>query len=186
MAAIGVFCASSRTLDQRWLDLATETGAELARRGHTLVSGGGCVGMMGAVADGARAGGARTVGVIPKALVDLEAADNHADELIITDNMLGRKNVMIDLSDAFLTLPGGLGTLDELFEVWTTASLGIHRKPLVLLDPDGFYRGLVDWLTGLSHTAFVGRAALDLLLLVDSVPAALDVIDARLGGVASA
>jgi hypothetical protein len=181
MASICVFCASSRTLDQRWLDLATDTGGEIARRGHTLVSGGGCVGMMGAVADGTRSGGGHTLGVIPQALVDLEVADRHADELVITDGMASRKTAMIDKSDAFLTLPGGLGTLDELFEVWTTATLAMHRKPVVLVDVDGFYRGLIDWLDGLAGTAFVGRAALDLLLVVDSVPAALDAIEERLG-----
>jgi uncharacterized protein (TIGR00730 family) len=181
MASICVFCASSRTLDQRWLDLATDTGSEIARRGHTLVSGGGCVGMMGAVADGTRAGGGHTVGVIPQALVDLEVADLHADELVITDGMASRKTAMVDKSDAFLTLPGGLGTLDELFEVWTTGTLAMHRKPVVLVDADGFYRGLIDWLDGLGGTAFVGRAALDLLVVVDSVPAALDAIEARLG-----
>lgn len=181
MAAICVFCASSRHLDKRWLHLATETGQQLARRGHTLVSGGGCVGMMGALADGARAGGGHTLGVIPQALVDLEVADTNADELAVTDGMASRKTLMIEKSDAFLTLPGGLGTLDELFEVWTTAALAIHRKPVVLLDADGFYRGLVDWLRGLTETAFARRAALDLLIVVDSVPAALDAIEARLG-----
>ncbi|MEU7776604.1 LOG family protein [Micromonospora parva] len=99
MAAICVFCASSRTLDQRWLDLAAETGAELARRGHTLVSGGGCVGMMGALADGARSAGGRTLGVIPQSLVDLEVADLASDELLVTDSMATRKTVMIDKSD---------------------------------------------------------------------------------------
>ncbi|MFC7548171.1 TIGR00730 family Rossman fold protein [Plantactinospora sp. GCM10030261] len=181
MAAICVFCASSRVLDKRWLDLATETGRELARRGHTVVSGGGCVGMMGALADGARTGGGRTFGVIPQALVDLEVADVHADELVVTDDMLGRKAVMIEKSDAFLTLPGGLGTMDELFEVWTTATIGIHRKPVVLLDVDGFYRGLLDWLAGLAGTGFVGARALDTLVVVDSVAAALDAMEARLG-----
>lgn len=180
MAAICVFCASSRTLDQRWLDLATETGREIARRGHALVSGGGCVGMMGAVADGARAGGGHTLGVIPQLLVEREVADVHADELLVTDGMISRKTVMIDKSDAFLTLPGGLGTLDELFEVWTTATLGVHRKPVVLVDADGFYRGLVDWLAGLTAERFVRQPGLDLLVVVDSVPAALDAIEARL------
>ncbi len=181
MAAICVFCASSNTLDQRWLDLATETGAALAHRGHTLVSGGGCVGMMGAVADGARAGGGHTIGVIPQALVALEVADLDADELLVTDDMASRKTAMIDKSDAFLALPGGLGTLDELFEVWTTATLAMHRKPVVLVDSDGFYQGLVNWLDGLVGTAFVRRSALDLLQVVDSVPAALDAIERRLG-----
>lgn len=181
MAAIGVFCASSRTLDQRWLDLATATGVELARRGHTLVSGGGCVGMMGALADGARAGGAHTIGVIPQALRDLEVADLSAGELVITDGMASRKIAIMARSDAFLTLPGGLGTLDELFEVWTIATLGMHRKPMVLLDADGFYQGLLDWIAGLGRTEFARRDAVELLEVVDSVPAALDLIEERLG-----
>ena len=180
MADVCVFCASSRTLDDRWLALATETGTELARRGHTLVSGGGCVGMMGAVADGARAAGGRTLGVIPQSLVDLEVADLAADELLVTDGMASRKTLMIDRSDAFVTLPGGLGTLDELFEVWTTATLALHTKPMVLVDADGFYRPLLDWLGTLAERTFLKPAGLDLLMVADSVPAALDLIDARL------
>lgn len=180
MAAIGVFCASSRTLDQRWLDLATATGLEIAARGHTLVSGGGCVGMMGALADGARRGGAHTLGVIPQSLVDLEVADTAADELVVTTDMGARKNVLIDRSDAFVTLPGGLGTLDELFEVWTTATLGLHRKPIVLVDPDDFYAGLMSWLGSLAETAFVRHAALQQVTVVSSVAAALDAVEAAL------
>ncbi|WBB79336.1 TIGR00730 family Rossman fold protein [Micromonospora sp. WMMD882] len=176
MAAIGVFCASSRTLDRRWLDLAFDTGLELARRGHTLVSGGGCVGMMGALADGARAGGGRTVGVIPQALVDLEVADLSSDELLVTDSMAARKTIMIDRSDAFLTLPGGLGTLDELFEVWTTATLAMHAKPMVLLDVDGFYRPLVDWLTALTAQRFIKPAGEALLQIAPTLPEALDLL----------
>jgi uncharacterized protein (TIGR00730 family) len=182
MAAICVFCASSRKLDQRWLDLATQTGRALAGRGHTLVSGGGCVGMMGALADGARAAGGRTVGVMPQLLVDREIADTHADELLVTDGMASRKDLMIEKSDAFLALPGGLGTLDELFEVWTTATLGLHRKPVVLLDVDGFYTGLVDWLDGLLGTGFVRPTALELLTVTDSLPAAFEAIEARIAG----
>jgi uncharacterized protein (TIGR00730 family) len=180
MAAVCVFCASSRRLDAAWLALADVTGRELARRGHTLVSGGGRVGMMGAVADGARAGGAHTLGVIPQSLVDLEIADTRAAELVVTDGLASRKAMMIEKADAFLTLPGGLGTLDELFEVWTTATLALHRKPVVLLDADGFYRGLTDWLAGLAGTAFARPEALDLLVVVDSVPAAFDAIEVRL------
>jgi uncharacterized protein (TIGR00730 family) len=180
VAAVCVFCASSSTLEQRWLELAARTGKELAARGHTLVSGGGCVGMMGAVADGARAGGAHTLGVIPQSLVDLEVADTAADELIVTADMGGRKNLMIERSDAFITLPGGLGTLDELFEVWTTATLALHRKPIVLLDPDGFYTGLLSWLGGLADTAFVRRAALEQVTVVGSVSAAFDAIEQSL------
>ena len=181
MAAVCVFCASSSTLEQRWLDLAASTGTELAARGHTLVSGGGCVGMMGAVAEAARAGGAHTVGVIPQALVDLEVADTAADELIVTTDMGRRKELMIERSDAFITLPGGLGTLDELFEVWTTATLSIHRKPIVLVDPEGFYTGLMSWLGELAETAFVRREALEQVTVVASVPAAFDVLSALEG-----
>ena len=180
MAAVCVFCASSSTLDQHWLDLAAHTGRELAARGHTLVSGGGRVGMMGAVAEGARAGGAHTVGVIPRSLVDLEIADTAANELIVTPDMGARKNLMIERSDAFITLPGGLGTLDELFEVWTTATLVLHRKPIVLLDPDGFYDGLMRWLDGLAETAFVRRAALAQVAVVPSIAAAFDTVEASL------
>ncbi len=180
MAAICVFCASSTTLEQSWLDLAYSVGRELAARGHSLVSGGGRVGMMGAVAEGARSGGAHTLGVIPQSLVDWEVADTKADELIVTDDMGGRKNLMIERSDAFLTLPGGLGTLDELFEVWTTATLAVHRKPLVLLDPDGFYDGLLAWLGKLADTEFVRRPALEVVTLADSIPAAFDMLESAL------
>ncbi|MEO3773520.1 TIGR00730 family Rossman fold protein [Micromonospora sp. B9E7] len=180
MAAICVFCASSRTLDQRWLDLAAETGAELARRGHTLVSGGGCVGMMGALADGARSAGGRTLGVIPQSLVDLEVADLASDELLVTDSMASRKTLMIEKSDAFLTLPGGLGTLDELFEVWTTATLALHAKPMVLIDTDGFFRPLLDWLDSLADQNFLKTAGRDLLTVTTTVPEALDALESHL------
>jgi hypothetical protein len=180
VAAICVFCASSTSLDEKWLDLATRTGAEVAARGHSLVSGGGRVGMMGAVANGARSGGAYTLGIIPQALVDLEVADMSSDELVVTADMGVRKNMMIDRSDAFLTLPGGLGTLDELFEVWTTATLDLHAKPIVLLDPDGFYGGLLAWLDQLADTAFVRTAALERITVAKSVSSALDLIEERL------
>ncbi|MDT5033854.1 MAG: hypothetical protein QOC94_4025 [Actinoplanes sp.] len=185
VAAICVFCASSSTLERRYLDLAARTGKALAARGHTLVSGGGCVGMMGALAVAARAGGAHTLGVIPQALVDLEVADAAADELIVTADMGKRKDLMIERSDAFITLPGGLGTLDELFEVWTTATLDLHSKPIVVLDPDGFYTGLLTWLTRLAETAFVRREALEAITVVTTIPAALDLIDGKRPGVPS-
>jgi uncharacterized protein (TIGR00730 family) len=178
VAAVCVFCASSTTLEQRWLDLAYATGRALAERGHTLVSGGGRVGMMGAVADGTRAAGGRTLGVIPQYLVDWEVADTRADELIVTGDMGARKNLMIDRSDAFITLPGGLGTLDELFEVWTTATLDLHRKPIALLDPDGFYDGLMAWLDGLADTRFVRRPAMAKVTVTRSIEEALDVVEA--------
>jgi uncharacterized protein (TIGR00730 family) len=181
VAAVCVFCASSSTLEPKWLDLATRTGRELATRGHSLVSGGGCVGMMGAVADGTRAAGGHTLGVIPQSLVDLEVADTAADELIVTADMGSRKDLMIERSDAFITLPGGLGTLDELFEVWTTATLDLHHKPIILLDPDGFYDGLMTWLTQLADTAFVRTAALERVVVAKSIAEALDIVEQRTG-----
>jgi uncharacterized protein (TIGR00730 family) len=180
VSAVCVFCASSTDLEQHWLDLAYATGRALAERGHTLVSGGGRVGMMGAVADGTRAGGGRTLGVIPQSLVDREVADTRADELIVTGDMGGRKNLMIDRSDAFITLPGGLGTLDELFEVWTTALLDLHRKPIVLLDPDGFYDGLVGWLGELVDQKFIRPPAMEMLLVARTIDEAVDIIEEAL------
>jgi uncharacterized protein (TIGR00730 family) len=174
MVAIGVFCASSRTLDQRWLDLARDVGAAIAAHGHTLVSGGGCVGMMGTLAAGARSGRAHTLGVIPQSLVDLEIADHDADELVVTDGMAARKIVMLERADAFLVLPGGLGTLDELFEVWTTATLGLHAKPVVLLDVDGFYEGLMAWLVTVAAQGFVRPESLAMVRVVRTVDEALD------------
>jgi hypothetical protein len=181
MAAIGVFCASSSTLAPRWLALAAELGGELGRRGHSLVSGGSCVGMMGAVTVAARAAGAHTLGVIPRSLVDIEVADRDSDELVVTDGMLARKAEMIDRSDAFVILPGGLGTLDELFEVWTTAALGLHAKPVVLVDTDGFYAPLVGWLRGLVPQQFVRAQADTLLTVVPGVAEALDTIERAVG-----
>jgi uncharacterized protein (TIGR00730 family) len=176
VAAVCVFCASSRWLDEKWLDLAREVGGRLAAAGHTLVSGGGKVGMMGTVAAGARARDGYTLGVIPEVLVGWEIADHDSDELITTADMCSRKSVMMEKADAYLILPGGLGTLDELFEVWTTSTLAVHDKPVVLLNIDGFYTGLLDWLRGLVASAFVRQDALDRLIVVDTVTEALDAV----------
>ena len=151
-------------------------------RGWTLVSGGGNVSAMGAVADGARAAGGRTVGVIPKALVHRELADIAADELVVTDTMRQRKQVMEERSDAFLALPGGIGTLEELFETWTAGYLGMHDKPVVLLDPHGHYDGLRGWLSSLVESGYVTQAALDRLVVVDDIEAALALCAKESGG----
>jgi uncharacterized protein (TIGR00730 family) len=174
MAAVCVFCASSNRIDQRWLELAREVGIALAKRGHRVISGGGRVGMMGTLATGARSAAGHTFGVIPQSLVDLEVADDDADELVVTDGMAARKIVLIDRADAFLVLPGGLGTLDELFEVWTTATLGLHAKPIVLLDQDGFFAGLLDWIGGLVASGFVPPTARSAIRVVATVEDALD------------
>ena len=183
MAAVCVYCASSTSIDPQLVALAAEVGAELARRGHTLVSGGGRVSMMGAVAAAARAGGARTLGVIPEALSSREIADFDSDELVVTAGMRERKAAMDDRADAFLGLPGGIGTLEEMFEVWTSRSLGMHAKPVVLLNVGGFYDGLLHWLSDLSGRGFVRAEALALLTVVDSVPAAFAAVE---DGIASA
>jgi uncharacterized protein (TIGR00730 family) len=177
VAAICVYCASSSQIDPRYLELATDVGRELAHRGHSLVSGGGRVSMMGAVAVAARAGGARTVGVIPDALSGLEVADLEADELIVTTDMRSRKAMMDARADAFLGLPGGIGTLEEVFEVWTSRSLAMHAKPVVLLDPEGFYAGLFSWLAELTEAGFVRPEALASLTVVASVAEAFDALE---------
>jgi hypothetical protein len=139
---ICVFCASSDAIPSRYVDLAAEVGAEIARRGHSLVTGGGSVSMMGAVARAVRAGGGRTVGVIPRALLEREIADHAADELVVCDTMRERKGEMDSRSDAFITLPGGIGTLEELLEIWTARTLGMHDKPVVVCDPDDAFAPL--------------------------------------------
>lgn len=167
-----VYCASGPT-HRDLLTLAGDVGAAIADRGWTLVSGGGNVSAMGAVANAARAHSGSTVGVIPKALVHRELADVDADELVVTDTMRERKQVMEDRADAFLVLPGGIGTLEEFFEAWTAGYLGMHSKPLVMLDPFGHYDGLLAWLHGLVGTGYVGAGAMDRLIVVSDVEAAL-------------
>jgi uncharacterized protein (TIGR00730 family) len=171
--AVCVYCASGPTHPEL-LELAARVGGAVAARGWTLVSGGGNVSAMGAVAAGARASGGRTVGVIPKALVHRELADVDADELVITETMRERKQVMEDRADAFIALPGGIGTLEEFFEAWTAGYLGMHDKPVVMLDPFGHYAGLLAWLHGLTDSGYVSQNALDRLVVVDDVDDALD------------
>jgi uncharacterized protein (TIGR00730 family) len=164
---ICVFCSSSGRIDRRYLDLAEETGAELARRGHTLVSGGATVSCMGAVARAAREGG------VPRALVDIEIADDDA-ELVVTDDMRSRKGEMDRRSDAFLVLPGGLGTLEELFEIWTSRVLGMHEKPIAILDPYGLYEPLGELMKHLLDEGFARPRIFDAIGWTGSVAEAFD------------
>ncbi|SEG42266.1 hypothetical protein SAMN04489712_105127 [Thermomonospora echinospora] len=175
--AVCVFCASSSRIDRRYLELAGQAGAELARRGHTLVSGGAQVSCMGAVARAARAGGARTIGVIPQALVSVEISDEDNDELIVTPDMRSRKGEMDRRSDAFLVLPGGIGTLEELFEIWTGRVLGMHDKPLVILDPYGVYDPLRELMVKLSDQGFTRPKIFDAIGWTGSVTEAFDLLE---------
>jgi uncharacterized protein (TIGR00730 family) len=169
-----VYCASADGIPAHYLDLARDVGAGVAGRGWELVSGGGRVSMMGAVARAARAGGARTTGVIPQSMVEREWADHDSDELLVVETMRERKALMEAHADAFLALPGGVGTCEELFEVWTSGYLGLHAKPVVLLDPDGHYTGLLDWVRGLVDSRFVRPEALARLVVTVDVDSALD------------
>lgn len=171
--AVCVYCASS-PVPQRYLDLAAEVGGAIAKRDWTLVSGGGRVSMMGEVARAARDGGARSIGVIPQALVDQEIADTDSDELVVVDTMRERKGLMDQHASAFLAMPGGIGTCEELFEVWTSRYIGMHEKPVVLLDPDGHYAGLVDWLRGMVDSGFASQRAFDVLTVARDVQQAMD------------
>lgn len=169
-----VYCASADGIAVHHLDLAAAVGAGIAARGWELVSGGGRVSMMGSVATAARAGGARTTGVIPRSMVEREWADHASDELLVVESMRERKARMEALADAFLALPGGIGTCEELFEVWTAGVLGLHPKPVVVLDPDGHYAGLLDWLHGLQERGFLRPEALRRVAVVTDVEGALD------------
>jgi uncharacterized protein (TIGR00730 family) len=180
MAAICVFCSSSERIDPSYVELASAVGSELARRGHTLISGGGSVSCMGAVARAARAGGATTVGVIPQALIALEVADHDADELVVAPDMRSRKAEMDRRADAFLTLPGGLGTLEELLEIWVSRTLAMHAKPVVVLDPDGVYAPLRAQVELLVARGFVRVPARDSVLWATTPGEALDVLEREL------
>lgn len=176
---ICVFLASSQKIDQKYLRLAEEVGAELARRGHTLVSGGAKVSCMGAVARATRAGGGRTIGVIPQALVDIEVADEESDELVVAADMRERKGLMDARSDAFLVLPGGIGTLEELFEIWTARTLGLHDKPLVLLDPWGVYTPLKTLVENMHEAGFTRPNVFDAISWTTTVEDAFRYLEKR-------
>ncbi|HZU78353.1 MAG TPA: TIGR00730 family Rossman fold protein [Acidimicrobiales bacterium] len=143
IAAVCIFCGSSSPADPRYARAATELAEAVVAAGATLVYGGGRVGLMGVVADAALARGGRVVGVLPEGLFRREVAHTELTELHMVGSMHERKRRMYELADGFVALPGGLGTLEELAEVATWTQLGIHRKPVVLLDVDGFWAPLV-------------------------------------------
>lgn len=178
MVAVCVFCSSASGIDPVYLRLAADVGVQIAARGHSLVSGGGRVSMMGAVARAVRAGGGRTLGVIPRALTGLEVADDDSDELVVTADMRERKARMDRAADAFVVLPGGLGTLEELLEIWVSRSLGMHAKPVVVCDPTGYFDGLRAAVEGMVEGGFVRPAAAAELDWTTTPEAALDAVEA--------
>ena len=140
--AVTVFCGSSDAVEDKYFAAARELGEKLALRGWELVYGGGCVGLMGVLARAVLAGGGHVTGVIPRALLDLGVGEAAVSELIVTDGLRDRKAIMDQRGDAFVALPGGLGTFEEVLEALTLKQLGYHVKPIVVLDLDGYYEPL--------------------------------------------
>jgi len=176
---ICVYCSSSLSIHEKYLELATEVGRAIASRNWSLVSGGGNVSMMGAIARQVREGGGHTIGVIPRALVELEVADTFADELIVVDDMRIRKAIMESHADAFLALPGGLGTLEELFEIWVGRYLGFHNLPVVVLDPDDLFAPLRQQIQLLQEHGFVRKEQQEIVKWATTIEDALDFCEGK-------
>jgi hypothetical protein len=171
---IAVFCGATPGVDTRHAEAARLLGTVLAARGLGLVTGGGRVGLMGAVADAALEAGGEVVGVIPRRLVDRELAHPGLTRLVVVESLAERKTAMVDLSDGFVALPGGIGTLDELAEVLSWAQLGLHDKPTALLDVGGYWRPLLAWLDAAVAEGYVLPAHRDALVVAEDPDAILD------------
>ncbi len=182
MRRLAVFLASSNGHDPAHAALAADVGAELARRGIGLVYGGGRRGLMGVVADSVLAAGGEVVGVMPRSMVEREWAHEGVTELVMCDSMHERKAIMAEYSDAFIALPGGLGTLEEIFEVWSWRQLGFHTKPVGFLDAGGFWTPLLDALRGLADSGFLPAPTLDDLAVAPDLPGLLESLEERLRG----
>jgi uncharacterized protein (TIGR00730 family) len=173
LSSVCVFCGSNGGADPVYLETAAAVGRELAERGIRLVYGGGKVGMMGAIADGALDAGGDVVGVIPQQIYDLEIGHEGLPDLRVVASMHERKALMAELTDAFVALPGGIGTFEELFEVFTWAQLGLHRKPLGLLDVAGYYAPLEAMLDHAVEQRFLRPETRAMLVADDSLEALL-------------
>ena len=174
MKRLAIYCGSATPADPVFLDAAREVGAMLAGRGIGVVYGGGRLGLMGAVADAALAAGGEVIGVIPQALVDAEVAHRGLTELHVVTGMHGRKQAFTDLSDGFVTIPGGTGTMDELWEALSWAQLGYHAKPVGLLNTAGYYDLLIAFWAHMGEVGFLRSQHRDLLLVADTLPKLLD------------
>ena len=180
MRRLAVYCGSSMGSDPAFADVARATGEEMARRGIGLVYGGGHRGLMGVVADSTLDSGGEAYGVIPQALVDLEVAHTGLTELHTVTSMHERKAKMTELCDAFVALPGGIGTFDELFEAWTWNALGYHAKPFALLNVSGFWDGLIGFLDQATMSGFMSPARRAQLLVGTDIGEVIDRLDAAI------
>jgi uncharacterized protein (TIGR00730 family) len=176
--SICVFAGSSMGQPPQFAEVARDLGRELALRGYGLVYGGAHVGLMGVVADAALAAGGHVTGVIPEFLVDDELAHRGLSQLQVVRSMHERKDAMARLSNGFVALPGGFGTLEELFEVVTWAQLGLHDKPCGLLNVSGYYDGLLAFLDGAVNAQLLKDAHRSMVLVASEAPALLDRFDA--------
>lgn len=180
MRRLAVFLASSDGRDPAYAELTADVGAELARRGIGLVYGGGRRGLMGVLADSVLKAGGEVIGVMPRSMVEREWAHEGVTELLMCDSMHERKALMAEHADAFIALPGGLGTLEEIFEVWSWRQLGFHSKPVGLLDAGGFWTPLLDALRGIAGSGFLPAATLDDLAVESGLSGLLDALEERL------
>ena len=181
MKRLAVYCGSSMGTDPAFAEVARALGEEMARRGIGLVYGGGHRGLMGVVADAVLAGGGEALGVIPQALVDLEVAHTGLTELHTVNSMHERKAKMTELTDAFVALPGGIGTFDELFEAWTWNALGYHAKPFALLNVNGFWDGMIGFLDHVTEVGFMSPARREQLLIASDIGEAIELLDRAAG-----
>ncbi|MEH6943618.1 TIGR00730 family Rossman fold protein [Bacillus sp. JJ722] len=168
MKSIAVFCGSKSGNGNIYMETAKKLGEKLASEKITLVYGGAQVGCMGSVADAALKYGGKVIGVIPEKLRDVEIAHNQLTELHVVDTMHERKAMMADLADAFLALPGGAGTLEEWFEVFTWAQLGYHNKPCALLNVDGFFDPLISMLDHTIEKGFMSESYREMILIASN------------------
>jgi hypothetical protein len=173
---VSVFCSSAPDIPKSSLDLAFGIGEAIGEQGWDLVWGGGKASMMGAVAKGARSKGAATIGVIPQPLINLEFEDKEATQMHVVSDMRTRKAKIEDLSDAFIALPGGIGTLEEFFEIWVGSYLKFHSKPIAICDPVGFYDPLRTALDHLAEHNFMKSGQAELVSWCKDIPSTLDAI----------
>ena len=174
---LAVYCGSASGSAREFADAAIETAKTMTAKSVDLVYGGGRLGLMGLIADSVLGAGGKVYGVIPKALVSLEVAHNGLTELHTVETMHERKAKMTDLADAFLALPGGIGTLDELFEAWSWNALGYHKKPLCLLNVDNYWDGMIAFIDHATSSGFLSPERRAQLLVASSPTEALELLD---------